>query len=116
MGTLFDLSEVDGEFAALGAAPSVRRAWFLRVLDSARTVTLLGEYVPFRELARAAVRTTLAQEGIDPEAGERIVERLAMLDPYDDAEAALGRLADAAIASVILTNGSRANTENLLNR
>lgn len=115
MGTLFDLEPVRERFAELGADPPALEAWFQRTLHEAATVTIVGDYRPFKELAAAALRTTLAQLDLDPSRTEPL-DALAQLEPYPDAEPALRRLRDAGLTVITLTNGARDSTEKLLER
>ena len=115
MGTLFDLRPAHDRLVELGAAPAAFDAWFQRILHEAATVTLIGRYRPFTELAAAALRTTLAQLDLDPDRTEPL-EALAELEPYPEAEQALRRLRDAGLTVVTLTNGARGSTEKLLER
>lgn len=55
MGTLFDLSAARRRLEGLGAPPWTLEAWFGRLLHVAATVTLIGDYRPFPELARPAL-------------------------------------------------------------
>lgn len=112
-GTLFDLARVRRAFDDMGAPPMTLEAWFSRTLHAAATATLAGEYVPFHELARSSLRTTLAQAGCDPSALEPIAA-LHQLEPYDDAADALARVRDAGEQAFVLTNSSRDSTERLL--
>lgn len=115
MGTLFSLEAVRERFVALGAAPPALEAWFQRILHEAATVTIVDDYRPFKELAASALRTTLAQLGLDPERTEPL-DALGELEPYPEAEAALRRLSDAGLTVVTLSNGARDSTEKLLGR
>src|SRR5436190_6650836 len=115
LGTLFDLEPVRSSFVELGAPAPALEAWFQRILHEAATVTLIESYRPFRELASSALRTTLAQLGMDASRKEPL-EALAELEPYPDASEALARLRSAGVSVVALTNGSRESTMRLLQR
>ncbi len=97
MGTLFDLAPLRER---LGEAAA--EAWFQRILHSAATVTLLGEFVPFSELARTTLATTSAKLAIDADQDD-VLAQLRQLPPADGAREALER-ADRAF---VLTNGGR---------
>ena len=86
LGTLFDLG------------PLHKSAELHRTLHHAVALTLAGEWKPFAEIAKA----------VDPE----LVEKLAELEPYDDAREALEHAGEA----WVLTNGGRDATERLLER
>jgi 2-haloacid dehalogenase len=104
MGTLFDLAPVRKR---LGDAAT--EAWFERLLHSAATVTMLGDFVPFKELARTTLATTTAKLGIDADRDD-VLAQLQQLPPADGAREALER-ADHAF---VLTNGGRESGEKLL--
>jgi FMN phosphatase YigB (HAD superfamily) len=51
MGTLFNLSPLRERLAKVGAPAGALEAWFGRMLHAAATLTLVGEFHPFREVA-----------------------------------------------------------------
>lgn len=104
MGTLFDLAPLRER---LGEAAT--EAWFQRILHSAATLTILGEFVPFGELARTTLATTCAKLAIDADQDD-VLAQLQRLPPADGAREALER-ADRAF---VLTNGGREAGETLL--
>jgi 2-haloacid dehalogenase len=104
MGTLFDLAPVRER---LGAAAT--EAWFERILHSAATLTMLGEFVPFAELARTTLATTAAKLGIDADQSD-VLAQLPQLPPADGAREVLERVEHA----FVLTNGGREGGEKLL--
>jgi 2-haloacid dehalogenase len=106
MGTLFDLSPIKER---LGDAAT--EAWFGRILHSAAALTILGEFVPFAELARTTLATTVATLGLDADQQE-VLAQLQQLPPAADAREALER----ADHACVLTNGGRRAGEQLLER
>ncbi len=104
MGTLFDLAPVRER---LGAAAT--EAWFERILHSAATVTLIGDFVPFAELARTTLATTCAKLAIEADQDD-VLAQLQQLPAADGAREALER-ADHAF---VLTNGGRDGGEALV--
>jgi 2-haloacid dehalogenase len=104
MGTLFDLAPIRQR---LGAAAT--EAWFERILHSAAALTMLGEFVPFKDLARTTLATTAAKLGIDADQND-VLAQLQRLPPADGARAALERVEHA----YVLTNGGREGGEKLL--
>jgi 2-haloacid dehalogenase len=116
MGTLFDLSAARRRLQGLGAPAWTLEAWFGRLLHVAATVTLIGDYRPFPELARPALESVLARLDLPPDGASEVLEALAELDAYPDAAPALERLAGADIPLVALTNGTAQNTRALLER
>ena len=104
MGTLFDLAPVRER---LGAAAT--EAWFERILHSAAALTMLGEFVPFKELARATLATTTAKLGIEADQVD-VLAQLQQLPPAAGARETLERVEHA----FVLTNGGRDGGEKLL--
>ena len=114
LGTLFSLDAVRTKLSELGAPPATLEAWFERTLHSALTLTTIGEFRPFREIARAALQTTLAQLELEVASAEEILAGLSDVKPEDDAAAALERLTRAQARVVTLTNSGAQQTEEIL--
>jgi 2-haloacid dehalogenase len=114
MGTLFDLAPVRRRLSELGAPEGALEAWFGRMLHSAASLTLVGEFHPFREIGESTLRTTLAQLEVDGERAGEVLQALGRLDPYPDAAQAFDLLEAAGVPAVTLTNGGREHTETLL--
>jgi 2-haloacid dehalogenase len=106
MGTLFELTPLHER---LGEA--VTEAWFERILHSAATLTITGEFVPFSDLARSALATTCARLELDVDHDD-VLAQLEQLPPAPDARAAL----EACEHAFVLTNGGREAGEQLLAR
>ena len=114
MGTLFDLGPARERLRSLGAPDAALEAWFGRLLHSATSLTLAGEFRPFRELAESTLRTALAQFELDEDAAGEVLEALGQLEPYPDVAAAFDVLEQAGIRIVTLTNGGEEHTRKLL--
>ncbi len=114
LGTLFSLDAVRAKLSAIGAPAATLEAWFERTLHGALTLTTVGEFRPFREVARAALQTTLAQLELDVAQTEEILGGLSEVQAHDDAAAALDRLAGADARIVALTNSGAQQTEEIL--
>jgi 2-haloacid dehalogenase len=114
LGTLFSLDAVRTKLSELGAPTATLDAWFERTLHSALTLTTIGEFRPFREMARAALQTTLAQLELEVASAEEILAGLSDVKPEDDAAAALERLKRAQARVVTLTNSGAQQTEEIL--
>jgi 2-haloacid dehalogenase len=106
MGTLFELTPLHER---LGRPAT--EAWFERTLHSAATLTVVGAFVPFSELAAATLATTCAQLELDVDRDD-VLAQLRQLPPAPDARAALERCEHA----YVLTNGGREAGEQLLER
>jgi len=108
LGTLFSLEPLQKKLRA----PALE-AWFERLLHSATSLTLAGEFEPFADLAEATLKTTIAKLGLkqDPKA---VLEALKQLPPDPAADAAFERLERANMLIGVLTNGGEKQTRQLL--
>jgi 2-haloacid dehalogenase len=113
LGTLFQLRPLGERLEELGAPEGAFDAWFERLLHSAAAVTLIGNFVPFAELARTALATTAARFGVELDPHE-VLPLLQRLPPYPDAGPAVERLQEAGVAWAVLTNGGTGQTQALL--
>ena len=106
-GTLFDLAPVR---AALGSAEHLE-AFFERTLHSALTLTTIGAWAPFEEIARTALRTTVAklELGVDQSSVLKALRELPAFPDAFEATALAGRC-------TILTNSSEASARELVDR
>lgn len=114
MGTLFDLGALRERLRESGAPDATLEAWFGRTLHNAASLTLVGEFRPFSEIAAGALRTTLVQLDLDEELSESVLPLLGRLPAYPDARPALERLREAGVRTATLTNGGAEHTEGLL--
>jgi 2-haloacid dehalogenase len=107
-GTLLSLEPVQKKLR--GAAFD---AWFERLLHSATSLTLAGEFQPFSALAESTLKTTLArlERDLDP---KPVLEALQSLEPYPEAEAAFERLERERVLIGVLTNGGAEQARKLL--
>ena len=116
MGTLFDLSPLRDRLRAAGAPDGSLEAWFGRMLHAAATLTLVGEFRPFREVGKASLESVLEQLGADVSEADEILQGLGELGPYPDAAAAFDRVRAAGVRIATLTNGAEDHTRRLLAR
>lgn len=116
LGTLFGLESLDERLATIGAPPGTRDAWFARTLDTARCLTIVDDFVPFQDVATAALRTTLAIRELDPTRADEVVAGLRELDPVSGGREALESAGERGLARVVLSNGGRESTLALLER
>jgi 2-haloacid dehalogenase len=115
LGTLFSLERPRQALVRLGAPPGALETWLGRALHGAATLTLVGDYAPFEEVAAAALRTTLAQLGLDGRRQEPLAA-LQELEPREDARPALEHVRASGLATAVLTNGSAEATAALVER
>jgi 2-haloacid dehalogenase len=107
-GTLFSVEPLQRRLRASGL-----EAWFERLLHSAASLTLAGQYAPFADLAQSTLKTTIAKLGLkqDP---KQILELLQQLPPQPEAEGAFARLERARVLIGVLTNGGERHMARLL--
>lgn len=91
-------------------------AWFGRMLHAAATLTLVGEFRPFGELAASTLGSVLEQLGGHVGCADEVLQGLGELEPYPDAVKAIGRLQEAGLRIATLTNGGEEHTRKLLER
>src|SRR5919201_2966145 len=101
LGTLFELRPLAERLEGLGAPEGAFDAWFERLLHSAASVTLAGDFVPFAELARTTLATAAARLGVEIDPDE-LLPLLERLPPYPDARMAVKRLEEAGAALGVL--------------
>jgi 2-haloacid dehalogenase len=109
LGTLFQLAPVEEK---LGGRAQLD-AWFERLLQSALTLTLAGDFQPFGELARSTLKTALARIESDADADD-VLAALKTLPAFPDAGPAFARLDDTGATIAVLANASEAATHGLL--
>jgi len=111
--TMLDLSALDPLFADAFGDAEVRRAWFGLVLQTAFATSLSGRYVPFGEIARAALDMIAQRRGpaLDETRKTRILRALATLPAHGDVLAGLGRLHAAGLRLVVLAQASQETLE-----
>lgn len=90
LGTLFDLESVRARLIEIGAPELTLEDWFERLLHTALTLTTVGQFRPFQEIADSTLKTTFAQLELDASRRADVLDSLKAVAPYDDAEAALG--------------------------
>ena len=108
IGTLFSLDPLQRKLRASGL-----EAWFERLLHSATSLTLTGQFEPFADLAESTLRTTIAKLGLKQDPKE-LLDALRRLPPDPDAGAAFDRLEQANVLIGVLTNGGEKQTRMLL--
>ncbi|HEU5476783.1 MAG TPA: HAD-IA family hydrolase [Gaiellaceae bacterium] len=109
-GTLFEPASLRESLGEAGF-----EAWFERTLQSAATMTLLGEFVAFADLARSTLATTCAILELDVDQDD-VIAQLSRLPPAGDARAALEQVRANGGRDFVLTNGGREAGEELVER
>jgi 2-haloacid dehalogenase len=111
--TLLDLRALDPLFEQIFGAASLREQWFAQVLRSAMVATITDTYHDFSVIARDALEITAMRHGIvltDSQSTD-ILDRVRHLPPHPDVLDGLGRLRDAGLRLITLTNSPPAVLE-----
>ena len=106
--TLLDLRALDPHFEETFGDASVRRAWFLQLLQSALVSTVTGYYSDFGTIGGAALDMTAERQGVElsDDDKQRILGGMKNLTPHPEVAESLGRLRDAGIRLATLTNSA----------
>lgn len=140
-GTLLDLSVLDQPFVRLFGRASARQEWFGILQSLWMTDLLTHTYHPFDKLAQTALRMMVERWPVHPatagesvlcklthaaadtlgidtpsEAESAILEGLKDLPPFPDVSLGLATLQRAGFRLAALSNGTKASTENLLQK
>lgn len=118
--TLSDLAPLRGRFEDVGAPGHLLPTWFTGVLREGFALTAAGAHADFAFLAHDGLRTLLSRlenPPADEEAAARhIPDGFSRLDAHPDAPDDMGKLSDAGYRLTAMTDGSAAQTEQLLDR
>lgn len=107
--TLLDLGSLDPFFEDAFGDASVRRAWFLQMLQSAFVATITNAYSDFGALGAAALEMTAERHGVElsDDDRQRILGGMRELPPHPEVADSLGRLRDAGLRLATLTNSTQ---------
>lgn len=113
--TLMPLAPLQERLAAAGQPPDLLELWFTQTLRDGMALSAAGDYVPFRDVAVAALHTLTSDRLSDEEAGQ-VLAGFESLPPHPDVLPALKRLAAAGVRMATLTNGSAQVVESFAER
>jgi 2-haloacid dehalogenase len=107
--TLLDLGALDPHFERAFGDASVRRTWFLQLLQSAMVATVTGAYSDFGTIGGAALEMVAEREGVDlsDEDKQKILGGMRELPPHPEVAESLDLLRDAGFQLATLTNSTR---------
>jgi 2-haloacid dehalogenase len=107
--TLLDLSALDEHFERAFGDASVRRMWFLQVLQSALVATVTDAYSDFGEIGAAALEMTAERLGVDlsDEDRQKILGGMRELPSHPEVPESLDRLRDSGLCLAALTNSTQ---------
>ncbi|MFW5825010.1 MAG: haloacid dehalogenase type II [Marinobacter sp.] len=114
--TLFSLSPLKERFRRNGMAEENADLFFAQLLRDAFALSAAGVFRPFPEIAKATLRVLLDSRGHpDVEGGVKdLLSVFGELPAHPDVKPALEAVEASGARAVLLTNGSRANTEKLV--
>jgi 2-haloacid dehalogenase len=107
--TLLDLGALDPHFEEAFGDASMRRAWFLQMLQSAFVATITGVYSDFGALGKAALQMISERQGVElsDDDRQRILGGMRELPPHPEVPESLERLRGAGFRLVTLTNSTQ---------
>lgn len=114
--TLFSLAPLKERFLRNGVMEESADLFFAQLLRDAFALSSAGVFRPFPEIAQGTLRVLLENQGhteVD-NAVKDILSVFGELPAHPDVKAALESVHQAGARAVLLTNGSRANTEKLV--
>jgi len=119
--TLSDMSHMAGAFEHVGAPGHLSQLWFAHVLRDGFALVSVHEQQPFEAVARAALRALLSRPDVQlslsvDSAVDSIIAAFKALPVHADVAPAMQALQTAGFKLATLTNGSRSNSEALLER
>jgi 2-haloacid dehalogenase len=107
--TLLDLGALDPQFERVFGDTSARQAWFGQFLTSWLTAMVTGVYEEFGTIGGTALEMIAERQGVDlsDEDKQQILTSMQELPPHPEVKENLGRLRDAGIRLVALTNSTQ---------
>ncbi len=114
--TLFSLEPLEHSFTAMDLPEDTAQLFFAQLLRDAFALSAAGDFYSFPEIAKGTLTVLLKTQGVDPDPSilQNILGAFSVLPAYQDVKPALQRLHHAECRAVLLTNGTRGNTEKLL--
>ena len=113
--TLMSLEPLRARLTDIGQPPGLLEAWYTRTLRDGMALSATGDYVPFSEVAEAALRG-LTHYTVSDEQVSLVMAGFAELPAFPDAAPALTQLTDAGVRVACLTNGSAFLASSFVNR
>ena len=104
--TVLDIEPLAPLFADWFGDGAAMRTWFAELIVYSQTLTLAGGYVDFATLAVSVLRMVAGVRGVrlPEDAADRLEAQMTSLPAHDDVMPALGRMRDAGLRLVTLTN------------
>ena len=113
--TLMSLEPLRARLTEAGQPPALLEAWYTRTLRDGMALSATGDFVPFTEVAEAALRA-LTHYTISDDQVAAVMAGWAELPAFPDALPAVTRLSEAGVRVACLTNGSAYLASSFVNR
>ena len=113
--TLMSLEPLRERLTEIGQPPHLLEAWYTRTLRDGMALSATGDYVPFNDVAEAALRA-LTSYTISDEQVAQVMAGFSELPAFPDALPAMTALTDAGVRVACVTNGSAYLTSSFINR
>ena len=113
--TLMSLEPLRGRLAEIGQPPHLLEAWYTRTLRDGMALSATGVFVPFTDVAEAALRG-LTGYTVSDEQVAQVMAGFSELPAFPDALPAMTTLTEAGLRVACVTNGSAYLTSSFLNR
>ena len=106
--TLLDVAALDPLFERLLGQPETRQEWFMTLQENWLTATIVSDYKPFGELAKAAFMMVGRRRGIEltEDDQQELIERIMALPAHEDVAESLQLLQDRGFSLTALTNST----------
>jgi 2-haloacid dehalogenase len=106
--TLLDLAALDPHFERIFGDASIRKSWFMQMLQSALVATVTDRYSPFGTIGIAALEMLAAQKRIAVTEADRqaIREGMKHLPAHPEVRESLARLKGGGVRLAALTNST----------
>jgi 2-haloacid dehalogenase len=115
IGTLMSLEPLRERLTQIGQAPHLLEAWYTRTLRDGMALSATGDFVPFTDVAEAALRGVTGYTVSDEQVAQ-IMAGFNELPAFPDALPAITSLTEAGLRVACLTNGSAYLTSSFVNR
>ncbi|MGE5136060.1 MAG: haloacid dehalogenase type II [Gemmatimonadota bacterium] len=102
--TLMPLAPLRDRLAAVGQPPDLLELWFTRTLRDGMALSAAGDFVPFRDVAEAALHSVTGYK-LTSELAAQVLAGFGELPAHPDVLPAVQRLAGAGVRVALLTNG-----------
>ena len=113
--TLMSLEPLRALLTGIGQPAGLLEAWYTRTLRDGMALSATGDYVPFTEVAEAALRGLTHYTVSDSQVAS-VMAGFDELPAFPDAVPALSRLAEEGVRVACLTNGSAYLASSFVNR